>query len=367
MSALRGLAEYGQSYWLDDLSRTMLNSGELKRLVDDEGLSGVTSNPVIFRTAIESSSDYDSRIQDSGAAPANTIYETLIVGDVRDACDVLRPVYDRTEGYDGFVSLEVSPHAARLPADSMAEARRFWQAVGRPNLLIKLPGTPECVSAIEELLFEGINVNVTLLFSIEGYEKVALAYRNALERRVAAKRQISQIASVASFFLSRIDTLVDSRLQEAVSEGSIEARRLLGRTGVANAKLAYQRFKELTAASRWQTLARSGARVQRLLWASTGTKNPSYPELMYVEPLIGRDTISTMPRDTADAFALRGKANASLEQDIAGAKQLMKGLQKAGIDLAPVAEQLLDEGIQKFTNAFDALAKTIEKRRSRTS
>jgi transaldolase len=362
MNPLLELARLGQSYWIDDLTRAMIKSGELQRRVTDEGLTGVTSNPAIFRTAISKSDDYDRQIKELAAQPANSVYEALIVTDVRDACDILRPVYDRTEGRDGFVSLEVSPHLARNTPGSVAEARRYWQAVARPNLFIKIPGTPEGVPAIEELLFEGININITLLFSIERYEAVALAYLRALERREAQKAPIQRIASVASFFLSRIDTLVDELLQEKIRGGSPEAERLLGKCAIANAKLAYQRFKETASSKRWHSLEGAGARPQRLLWASTSTKNPSYDDLMYVEPLIGPETINTLPRKTITAFARHGKAAASLEQGLDEARQVMSDLEQTGIDVPRVTERLLDEGIKKFIEPFDELLKTIAER-----
>ena len=365
MSALHELARFGQSYWLDDLTRAMLVSGELERLVAHEGLTGVTSNPATFRAAIENSTDYDRQIEGLAAQPAHEIYQALVVADVRDACDVLRRVYDRTDGCDGFVSLEVSPHLARDVEGSLAEARSLWHAVARPNLLIKLPGTPEGVPAIEQLLFEGINVNVTLLFSIERYKVVALAHMRALERRAVDRAPLERVASVASFFLSRIDTLVDEQLHDVIRRGGVHADRLLGKVAVANAKLAYQRFTAITASTRWQSLESEHARPQRLLWASTSTKNKDYDELMYVEPLIGPYTVNTMPRNTMDAFAERGRATDSLRSDGAQAKQIIDELHNAGIDLARVTEQLLDDGIQKFVDAFDALMKTIEERRTR--
>lgn len=352
MSALLELARYGQSYWLDDLSRSMIENGELKRRVMEEGLTGVTDNPAIFNAALMSSDDYDEPIRQCAGQHANHIYETLIVADVRDACDFLRPVYDRTEGRDGFVSLEVSPHLARDTQGSIVEARRLWKAVNRKNLLIKIPGTPEGVPAIETLLIEGININVTLLFSIKRYEAVAHAYVRALERRKAQKEPIDRLASVASFFLSRIDTLVDEKLQARARLGDPVAKNLLGRCAVANAKLAYQHFRETAASTRWKELERAGAAPQRLLWASTSTKNPAYPDLMYVEPLIGPHTVTTLPGKTMEAFADHGKAAATLEQDIKEAWQVSVDLKKTGIDLTHAADQLLEEGIDKFKKAY---------------
>lgn len=362
MSPLLELARFGQSYWLDDLTRTMIKRGELHRRVTEEGLTGVTVNPSIFQAALQASDVYDRQISELAAQPPNSIYEALIVTDVRDACDVLRPVYDRAEGRDGFVSLEVSPHLARDARGSIAEARRFWQAVARPNLFIKIPGTSEGVAAVEALLSEGINVNITLLFSVDRYEDVALAYTSALERRRAANEPLASIASVASFFLSRIDTLVDEQLRQKIASGMPEAQRLLGKCATANARLAYHRFRELSSSDRWHFLETKGARPQRLLWASTSTKDPSYDDLMYVEPLIGPHTINTLPRKTIAAFADHGKVAATLEHGLEEAIQVMSDLQSVGIDLAEVTRRLLDEGIEKFVASFDDILQTITTR-----
>jgi transaldolase len=359
MSALLDLAKYGQSYWLDDLSRSMIESGELERRVTREGLTGVTDNPAIFNAALSGSADYDEQVRRCAGMHPTQIYEMLIVADVRRACEILRPVYDRTEGRDGFVSLEVSPQLARDTQGSIVEARRLWKAVDRPNLLIKIPGTPEGVPAIETLLIEGININVTLLFAIEHYEAVAHAYLRAVERRHARKERIERLASVASFFLSRIDTLVDEKLQDRVKAGDELAKELVGKCAVANAKLAYQNFKETVASTRWKALERAGARPQRLLWASTSTKNPAYDDLMYVEPLIGAQTVNTMPAKTIAAFADHGKAAATLEQGIKEAWQAIADLRKTGINLERVTDQLLEEGIEKFVKASNETLQTI--------
>jgi transaldolase len=362
MSPLLELARFGQSYWIDDLTRVMISSGELQRRVTEEGLTGVTTNPAIFRAALHASDAYDRRIRELAAEPLNSIYEALIVADVRDACDILRPVYDRTEGRDGFASLEVSPYLARNTQASIAEAHRFWEAVARPNLFIKIPGTFEGVAAVEALLFAGININITLLFSVERYEEIALAYMTALERRKSAGEPLANVASVASFFLSRIDTLVDERLQRKVAGGMPEAARLLGKCAVANAKLAYESFKQLTSSGRWHFMETAGARAQRLLWASTSTKNPSYNDLHYVESLIGPLTIITLPRETITTFADRGNVGATLDQGLNEARQIMSELQTAGIDMPQVTGQLLDEGIEKFIKSFDDILHTIGER-----
>lgn len=367
MNTLLELARFGQSYWLDDLSRPMIKSGELHRRVSEEGLTGVTVNPAIFRAAVDASDAYDRQIEELAAEPANAIYEALLVTDVRNACDVLRPVHDRTQGRDGFVSLEVSPHLARNASASVAEARRFWQAVARPNLFIKIPGTSEGVAAIEALLAAGINVNITLLFAVDRYVEVAGAYMSALERRKTAGEQLASVASVASFFLSRIDTVVDEQLRQKIAGGMPQAQRLLGKCAVANARLAYRRFRELSASERWRSLEAAGARPQRLLWASTSTKNPAYDELMYVEPLIGPHTVTTLPRKTSAAFAAHGKAAATLEQGEEEAAEIVGNLATAGIDLAAVTRALLDEGIEKFVAAFDDVVQTIAAKAGRTA
>jgi transaldolase len=367
MNTLLELARFGQSYWLDDLSRPMIKSGELHRRVSEEGLTGVTVNPAIFRAAVDASDAYDRQIEELAAEPANAIYEALLVTDVRNACDVLRPVHDRTQGRDGFVSLEVSPHLARNASASVAEARRFWQAVARPNLFIKIPGTSEGVAAIEALLAAGINVNITLLFAVDRYVEVAGAYMSALERRKATGEPLAGVASVASFFLSRIDTVVDEQLRQKIADGMPQAQRLLGKCAVANARLAYRRFRELSSSQRWRSLEAAGARPQRLLWASTSTKNPAYDELMYVEPLIGPHTVTTLPRKTSAAFAAHGKAAATLEQGEEEAAEIVRDLATAGIDLAAVTRALLDEGIEKFVAAFDDVVQTIAAKAGRTA
>lgn len=370
MNSLHDLIKFGQSYWLDNLTRGMLRSGELRRRVETESLRGVTSNPAIFHKAITGSPEYDAQIKElaAGGHTVASIYESLVVSDVRNACDVLRPVYEQSKGVDGYVSLEVSPHLAHDTDASLREARRLALAVGRPNLMIKVPGTLAGLPAFEELLFEGISVNVTLLFSVRRYEQVAQAYLRALERRREAGRPLAAVASVASFFLSRIDTLVDERLQHKIVSGASvrpDPRSLLGTAALASAKLAYQRFKGLFDGERWQALAKDGARVQRLLWASTSTKNPDYPELIYVEPLIGRDTVNTLPAATVSAFAARGKAADTVELDVPKARRVMAELQELGIDMEQVSQQLEDEGVQKFIEPFDALIAGLSEKSAR--
>ena len=357
MTALKKLLALGQSVWLDDLSRNLIRSGALARLVE-EGVRGVTSNPSTFHKAIAGSRDYQSDVTQlamTGAAPSE-IYDELATADVRDACDILRPVYEDSGGVDGFVSLEVSPHLARDTRGSIDQARRLWARVARPNLFIKIPGTAEGVPAVEELVFEGVNVNITLLFSIPNYLTVAEAYFRGLERRVAAGRPLDTVASVASFFLSRSDTLVDKTLRDRKKPGrDPDPQALLGKVAAANAKLAYHAYKRMVASERWRKLAAVGARVQRLLWASTSTKDPSYPDLMYVEPLIGRDTVNTMPSPTIAAFRQHGKAETTVEHGLAEAERVMASLKRLDIDFTEVAKQLEDDGIQKFNEPFDAV------------
>lgn len=369
MNPLLQLLEHGQSYWLDNLTRGKIRSGELRRRVTEEGLRGVTSNPTIFNKAISQSHDYDEQIQqliDEGRS-SDEIYEALVIRDIQDACDVLRPVYDESGGLDGYISLEVSPHHAHDTLSSVAEARHLHSAVNRPNLLIKIPGSPEGVPAIEELLFEGINVNVTLLFAIDSYEAVAWAYIRALERRVEMGLPVHNIASVASFFLSRIDVLVDQLLKERMQSGAatpgMRPEELLGKAAVANAKLAYQRFRAILQGERWQALAARGARVQRMLWASTSTKTPGYSDVMYVEPLIGPDTVNTMPDETIAAFADHGVVRDTVAEGVDEAERVMEELARLGIDFRQVTDQLLSEGVQKFVEPYDALIKSIDDKR----
>jgi transaldolase len=369
MSPLLRLIECGQSYWLDNLTRGMIKSGALSRRVREEGLRGVTSNPAIFHKAIAGSEDYDPQIKELVAAGKDVvgIYESLVVTDVRDACDVLRPVYDASDGVDGFVSLEVSPHLAHDTQGTMLEARRLFQAVRRPNLLIKIPGTLEGIPAIEEMLYEGININITLLFAIERYEAVAGAYLRALEQRLAQGKGVDRVASVASFFLSRIDVLTDQLLGNLIkAKPDPAAERLLGGFAIANAKLAYQSFKRIIAGDRWRRLEGKGARVQRLLWASTSTKNPRYSDVYYVTPLVGVKTVNTMPNETIAAFADHGKViKDAVEAGIEEARHVLADLRAVGVDPDRVTEQLLHEGVQKFIEPFDKLIKALaEKRRT---
>jgi len=358
------LKEYGQSIWLDFISRKMISSGELARLVRDDGVAGVTSNPTIFEKAIDGSNDYAAQIEEirreTPDLPSRQVYERLVIKDIQDVADVLRDTYQRMRGADGYVSVEVSPGVANDTNATVAEARHLWEAVARPNLMIKVPGTGAGVPAVRALTAEGINVNITLLFGREMYEAVAGAFIEGLEDRVGrpgAEAKIDQIASVASFFVSRIDTSVDKLLDKKAAKAAGGDRerleRLHGRVAIANARLAYQSYKRIFAGPRWEALAAKGARRQRLLWASTSVKNPRYRDVMYVEELIGADTIDTMPVETLTAFRDHGKVRPTLEADLEGAKATLAELEAAGISLRAVTDDLIVEGIKKFQEPYD--------------
>jgi len=365
------LKKLGQSIWLDNIRRGHILSGELKMLIDEDGISGETSNPAIFEKAIAgNSADYASAMQKLLAAgkSAFEIYDSLSIEDVRMACEVFRPVYDRTEGADGLVSIEVAPSLARKTAETIADAKRLYKAVNCPNVMIKIPGTPEGVPAIEECLYSGVNINITLLFSLEAYEAVAWAYIRALERRAAEGKPIDRIASVASFFVSRIDTLADELLSgKAKTEANpalkakIEALR--GKAAIANAKMAYQLFKKIFADPRFLALKAKGARVQRPLWASTSTKNPNYPDTLYVDTLIGPDTVNTLPPETIDAFRSHGQPKIRIEDDLEGERRVLQDMESVNVSMHSVTMQVLEEGIAKFGAAFDQLLASIEKKR----
>ena len=369
---LRHLSRFGQSVWYDSLRRGILLSGELASYIEEDGLTGLTTNPAIYEKAIGGSHDYDaelSRLLPRGDLGAKAIYEELALHDIQAAADLLRPVYERTARADGYVSLEVSPLAAHDAAASVAEARRLWRALGRENVLIKIPATPEALPAIRQLLSEGINVNVTLLFSRAAYARVAEAHLTALEDRAARGEDLSRLASVASFFVSRVDTLVDQLLEElcassAAAEVQERAEALRGRVAIANAKLAYQDWRALTASPRWVTLRVLGARPQRLLWASTSTKNPRYRDVMYVEELIGPETVDTMPPATFQAFREHGRVRPTLEADVEAARRALAELTALGISIDDVTDRLLAEGVRLFSEPFTKLLATIEARRA---
>ena len=364
------LARHGQSFWLDNISRDLICSGRLRRLIDEDGLKGMTSNPAIFEKAIAGSADYDEDIGQLAAQGRNAveIYETLAISDIRQAADQLSAVYDATDGADGYVSLEVSPELADDTAGTVAEARRLWKEVDRRNVMIKVPATRAGIPAIRRLIGEGLNINVTLLFSRAVYETVAEAYISGLEDRLAAGGAISGMASVASFFISRIDTLVDAMLAEKEGQAAGPAERavirdLAGRTAVANGKTTYQRYKALYGTQRWKALAERGARTQRLLWASTSTKNPAYRDVLYVEELIGKDTINTLPDETLSAFRDHGRLSDTLEAGLDEAGSVMANVEKAGISMDRVSDQLVEEGVKKFVDPFVKLIEAIEQKR----
>jgi transaldolase len=371
---LQQLHDAGQSIWLDFIRRSLITSGELDRLITEDAITGITSNPSIFEKAIGGSSDYDETlnklIRADGKKSAGELFEALAVEDIQMACDKLRPVYDRTNGLDGYVSIEVSPHLVHDTKGSIAEAHRLHDEVNRPNVLVKIPGTEEGLPAIEQCLIEGISINITLIFSLDYYAKVANAYLNALEKRVAAGQPIDKLASVASFFVSRVDTLVDKMLDEKLKTASgaeqEKLESLRGRVANANAKLAYQKYLELFhQGERFARLKEKGAMVQRCLWASTSTKNPKYSDILYVANLIGPETINTMPTQTIEAFKDHGKVEMTLTQGIDEARSILQQLGEVGISYKAVTDQLEDEGGRLFAEAFDSLMKTLDEKRSK--
>jgi transaldolase / glucose-6-phosphate isomerase len=358
---IKGLLEYGQSPWMDYIRRDLLTGGGLKKIIEGDGLRGMTSNPAIFEKSITGSTLY-SDILDSPEAKtlnAKSLYEKIAIRDVQDACDIFKPIYQSTRRRDGYVSLEVSPYLANDTQGTLEEARRLWKTVGRENLMVKVPGTPEGVPAIRQLLEDGLNINVTLLFAQSAYEQVAEAFFSGLEARALKKEDISHSASVASFFVSRIDTLVDSKIEAMLKSGNGASRDLLtsieGKVAIANAKLTYEKYQELYNSSRWKALAAKGGQTQRLLWASTSTKNPKYRDVLYVEELIGADTVDTIPPATFDAFRAHGKLRKSLTEDVQGAARTMENLAKAGISMKEVTDTLLVDGVKLFADAFKTL------------
>jgi len=365
---LESLHDHGQAVWLDFLARRFITEGGLKKLVEGDGLTGVTSNPTIFNKAIAGSADYDSSLKTAGDFDIMTLYERLAIEDIQHAADVLRPTYEATKRADGYVSLEVSPYLAMSTEATVAEARRLSNAVSRDNVMIKVPATKPGLPAIRQLIGEGINVNITLLFSQQVYEEVVEAYLAGVEHLVAQGGDPSKIASVASFFVSRIDQSVDKLIDECLRQTNDADKRadltgLRGKIAIANAKLAYQRYKRLFAGARWEKLRAEGARVQRLLWASTGTKNPAYSDVLYIEGLIAPETISTMPPATMDAFRDHGRVQPTLEENIEQARQVMATLEKSGISIDSVTAKLVEEGVQIFANAFDKLLDAVARKR----
>jgi transaldolase / glucose-6-phosphate isomerase len=366
---LQALLGYGQSMWLDYIRRDLITSGKLKTMIADDGLRGMTSNPAIFEKAIAESSLYDDILKELASRTdldTKARYEQIAIRDIQGAADVLRPVYDSSKFRDGYVSLEVSPLLALKTQETVDEARRLWKAVNRENLMIKIPGTAEGLPAIRQAIGEGINVNVTLLFAQEVYEKVAEAHIAGLEDLAKRGGKLNKIGGVASFFISRIDTLVDSILDDKLktatdAEQQALLKSLLGKVAIANGKLTYQRYQRIFSGPRWQALAAQGAQTQRVLWASTSTKNPAYRDVMYVEELIGPDTVDTMPPATIDAFRDHGKLRNSLTEDVAGAQTVMDNLAKAGISIKEVTTKLTDDGVKLFADAFHKLLAAVEK------
>jgi transaldolase len=361
------LKTQGQSVWYDNIDRAQLVSGEFKRLLDEDGIVGVTANPTIFEKSISGGHAYDEQMKQliSEGRSTNEIYEALVIQDIRTVADLLRPIYDRTNALDGYVSLEVSPELAHDTEGTLNEVRRFWKMVDRPNLMIKIPATPAGLPAIEQALTEGINVNITLIFSIDNYKEVAEAYLSALENRNAEGKDISRLASVASFFVSRVDTLVDKLLEEKIKASNDpkeqeHLKALEGKAAIANARLVYQEFKRIFHTPRFETLKHSGAHVQRPLWASTSTKNPAYRDVLYAEELIGPDTVDTMPLETIRNFRDHGVVARTVDKDPAGAKAVLDALEKVGIHYDQVTQQLQDEGVQKFADSFHQLFAGIE-------
>jgi transaldolase / glucose-6-phosphate isomerase len=366
---LQQLLDYGQSMWLDYIRRDLFTSGKLKQMIAEDGLRGMTSNPSIFEKAIADSSLYDDMLKALASRKdldATGRFEQLAIRDIQDAADVLRPVYEQSKFHDGYVSLEVSPYLARKTQDTMDEARRLWKAANRENVMIKVPGTAEGLPAIRQLIGEGININITLLFAQEVYEKVAEAYVAGLEDLAKRGGNLKKMASVASFFISRIDTLIDSMLNDRLKKTTDPTQQalfssLLGKVAIANGKLTYQRYQRIFSGPRWEALAAKGAQTQRVLWASTSTKNPKYRDVIYIEELIGPDTVNTMPLATIDAFRDHGQLRNSLTEDVAGAQKVMDDLARAGIAIKEVTDKLTEDGVKLFADAFDKLLAAVEK------
>jgi transaldolase/glucose-6-phosphate isomerase len=369
VNPLKELLQHGQSVWLDYIRRNLITTGELKRLIDEDGLRGMTSNPSIFEKAIAGSTDYTdflNSLRGRTDLDAKARYELLAIRDIQDATDLMRPVYDSAKRKDGFVSLEVSPYLANDTEGTITEARRLWKTVSRDNVMIKVPGTPAGLPAIRQLVSEGLNINITLLFSQQVYEEVAEAYIAGLEKFAASGGDVSRVASVASFFISRIDTLIDSMVNEKRKNATDPAQQallksILGKVAIANGKLTYQSYLKIFSGPRWQALANQGAQLQRVLWASTSTKNPAYRDVLYVEELIGKDTVNTIPPATFDAFRDHGKVRETLTEDIPGAQQTMDTLAKVGISMKQVTDKLTVDGVKLFADAFDQLLAAVEK------
>jgi transaldolase len=366
---LTKLIDFGQSVWLDYIRRDLLATGELKRMIEQDGLRGMTSNPSIFEKAIAESSYYSDTLKSLESRKdldANGRYEILAIRDIQDAADILRPVYDKSKRRDGYVSLEVSPLLASKTEATLTEARRLWKTVNRENVMIKVPGTTEGIPAFQQLISEGINVNVTLLFAQEVYEKVANAYVAGLEQLASRGGDLSKVASVASFFISRIDSLVDSMVEERLKASrndreKTDLQSVLGKVAIANGKQTYARYQQIFGSDRWKKLAAKGAQTQRVLWASTSTKNKNYSDVMYVDELIGTDTVNTMPPATINAFRDHGHPRASLTEDVDSANRVMETVARVGISMKEVTDKLTVDGVRQFSDAFNELMQAVEK------
>lgn len=366
------IKDYGQSIWMDNLNRDLIQSGELKRMIDTDGLRGITSNPAIFEKAIVGNKIYDEDIEAGIRAgkPLMDIYESLVFKDIRDACDIFLPVYEESGGLDGYISIEVPPTISENTESTIAEARRYYKEIGRPNVMIKIPGTPEGLPAVEQVIADGINVNVTLLFSVQSYINTAWAYVRGLEARVAKGEDISKLASVASFFLSRIDSNIDDRIDAILAKGTdqlaqeVKLRAIKGKVAIANAKVAYQEYKKVIGHDRWLALKEKGANVQRLLWASTGTKNPDYSDVMYVDELVGADTVNTLPPATIKACEDHCNVDSRIETNVEEAYNLINSLKDpdVNINLAEVMQELLTDGIDKFIKPFESLMSSLQEK-----
>jgi transaldolase len=368
MNPLEALGEQGQSVWLDYMRRNLITSGELQRLIDNDGVKGLTSNPTIFQKAVEGSEDYDDLFREWApkGASGGDVFEALAIRDIGDAARIFRPVFEKTRHRDGYCSIEVTPTLAHDTKGTVVEARRLWQKLGVQNVMVKIPGTVEGTPAIEQCVAEGININVTLLFSQDAYVAVAEAYIRGLEQRAAKGEDVSKSASVASFFVSRIDSLVEKTIASREKTATPQQRALFdevtGKVAIANAKQAYQKYKKLFSGPRWQKLADKGAKTQRVLWASTGTKNPKYSDVLYIEELIGRDTVNTIPPATLDAFRDHGKVRPTLEQGVDQADAVMRKLEQSGISMKAVTDQLVEDGVKAFSDSFAELLSAVGSR-----
>ena len=365
---LKKLERFGQSIWMDFISRNVITSGQLKRWIEEDGVSGMTSNPTIFEKAIAETRDYNAEIEDlvHKGKSSTEIYDALTISDIQQAADQFRPVFDRTNGADGFVSIEVNPYLATDTESTIKEARRLWQTVDRPNIYVKIPGTTQGLPAIQQMISEGVNINITLLFGIPRYEEVIEAYIAGLEERATMRLPLARVSSVASFFLSRIDVLVDPLLANLSAHQNKEtealARSLQGEVAIASAKLAYETFKKSVESERFQKLAARGAQKQRVLWASTSTKNPAYSDVKYVEPLIGPDTINTVPIETVDAYRDHGNPAARIEDDLEHAHKVLDSLEYLKINIDGVTQELEDEGVEKFSFSYQKLMDRLEEK-----